>query len=93
MDLGRLQPSKLKWDSEHISFIKLGYRYPSVHDCFISCLDNYDLVQMVSKPTRCDNVLGLSLTSNYTSILSFNEKLPGSLIKLYSAVKTSKESF
>ena len=89
--LGRLQPSKFYWDSEHIPFIKLGYRYPSIHDCFISCLDNYDQVQMVSKPARCDNVLSLFLTSNYTSILRFNEKLPGSLIKFYSAVKTSNE--
>ena len=63
--LGDFNFPKFSWDSEHVSTIKLGCRYPSIYNSFISCLDDYSLVQMVSKPTRGDNVLDMFLTSNH----------------------------
>ena len=66
--LGDFNFPKFSWDSEHVPTIKPGCRYPSIYNSFISCLDDYSLVQMVSKPTRGDNVLDLFLTSNHTLV-------------------------
>ena len=59
---------KFSWDSEQVPTIKPGFKYPSIYNSFISCLDDYSLVQMVSKPTRGDNNLDLFLTSNHTLV-------------------------
>ena len=48
--------------------IRPGCSYPSIYKDFISCLDDFGLAQMVSKPTRGDNVLDLFLTSNQTLV-------------------------
>ena len=66
--LGNFNFPKFSWDSKHVLTIKPGCRYPSIYNSFISCLDDYSLVQMVSKPTRGDNVLDLFLTSNHTLV-------------------------
>ena len=47
--LGDFNFPKFSWDSEHVPTIKPGCRYPSIYNSFISCLDDYSLVQMVSK--------------------------------------------
>ena len=39
-----------------------------IYKDFISCLDGFGLVQMVSKPTRGDNIPDLFLTSNQTLV-------------------------
>ena len=66
--LGDFNFPKFSWDSEHFPTIKPGCKYPSIYNSFISCLDDYSLVQMVSKPTRGDNNLHLFLTSNHTLV-------------------------
>ena len=66
--LGDFNFPKFSSDSEHVPTIKPGCRYPSIYNSFISCLDDYSLVQMVSKPTRGENVLDLFLTSNHTLV-------------------------
>lgn len=66
--LGDFNFPKLSWDSEHIPTIRSGCSYLSIYKDFISCLDDYSLVQMVSDPTRGDNTLDLFLTSNHTLV-------------------------
>ena len=64
--LGEFNFLKFSWDSDHVPTIRPGCSYPTIYKDFISCLDDFGLVQMVSKPTRGDNVLDLFLTSNQT---------------------------
>ena len=66
--LGDFNFPKFSWDSEHVPTLKPGCRYPTMYNNFISCLDDYGLVQMVSKPTRGDNILDLFLTSHHTLV-------------------------
>ena len=66
--LGDFNFPGLSWNSEHIPKINPGCRYPTLYNDFISCLEDHSLVQMVSKPTRDDNVLDLFLTSNHTLV-------------------------
>ena len=47
-----------------------------VYDSFVKILDDFNLVQTVTQPTRNDNVLDLILTSNPT-LVSKIECLPG----------------
>ncbi|MCG8046380.1 MAG: hypothetical protein JAY66_11960 [Candidatus Thiodiazotropha taylori] len=74
--LGDFNFPKLSWDSDHMPTMKPGCRLLSLYKDFLSCLDDFDLVQMVSKPTRGDNILDLFLTSNHTLVNS-TEILPG----------------
>ena len=37
-----------------------------MYECFTDILDDFNLVQMVTQPTRQDHVLDLSLTTNPT---------------------------
>ena len=74
--LGDFNFPKFSWDSEHVTALKPGCRYPTIYNTFISSLDDYGLVQMVSKPTRGDNILDLFLTSNHT-LVNKVEILPG----------------
>ena len=41
---------------------------------FQTCLDDFGMVQMVSKPTRGDNILDLFLTSNHTLVNTVQKK-------------------
>ena len=66
--LGDFNFPGLSWNSAHIPKINPECRYPTLYNDFISCLEDHSLVQMVSKPTRDDNVLDLFLTSNHTFV-------------------------
>ena len=46
--LGDFNFAEFSWDSEHVPTINPGCRYTSIYNSFISCLDDYSLVQMVS---------------------------------------------
>ena len=48
--------------------IKQGCSFTDVYDDFMYMLDDFGLVQMVTEPTRCENVLDLFLTSNHTLV-------------------------
>ena len=48
--------------------MKSGQGFPTIYEDFISLLDDFDLVQMVSEPTRSENVLDFFLTSNHTLV-------------------------
>ena len=74
--LGDLNFPKLSWDNERIPTIKPGCRFPKLYDDFITLLDDCNLEQMVSTPTRGDNVLDLFLTSNHTLVKNI-DVLPG----------------
>ena len=56
--------------------IRPGHSYPPIYKYFVSCLDDFGLVQMVSEPTRGDNIFDLFLTTNPTLVNSV-EILPG----------------
>ncbi|MCG7865188.1 MAG: hypothetical protein JAY74_02330 [Candidatus Thiodiazotropha taylori] len=66
--LGDFNFPKFSWDTDHVPTIRPGCSYPSIYKDFISCMDDFGLVQMVSEPTRGDNVLDLFLTSNETLV-------------------------
>ena len=74
--LGDFNLPKLQWDSDHMPTIRPGHSYPSVYKDFVSCGDDFGLVQMVSKPTRGDNILDMFLITNPTLVNSV-EILPG----------------
>ena len=56
--------------------IKPGCSYPNVYDDFMTMLDDFSLVQMVTEPTRRENVLDLFLTT-YHTLVQKTEILPG----------------
>ena len=62
--------------SRHVPTTRPGCRYLSLYRDFQTCLDDFGLVQMVSKPTRGDIILDLFLTSNHT-LLNTVQNLPG----------------
>ena len=64
--MGDLNFPKLDWNSEHVPSVKPGCYSPQLYIDFISLLDDSNLVQMVSQPTRGENILDLFLTSNHT---------------------------
>ena len=56
--------------------VRLDSSCRSVYDSFVAILDDYNLVQIETEPTRHDNVLDLILTSNPTHVYKV-ECLPG----------------
>ena len=74
--VGDLNFPKLSWDNERIPTIKPGCRFPKLYDDFITLLDDCNLEQMVSTPTRGKNVSDLFLTSNHTFVKNI-DVLPG----------------
>ena len=61
--LGDLNFPKLAWDNEYIPSVRPGCSFPQLYEDFISAL-----VQMVTEPTRGENILDLFLTSNHTLV-------------------------
>ena len=66
--LGDFNYPKFSWSHEHVPSMKSGQGFPTIYEDFISLLDDFDLVQMVSEPTRGENVLDFFLTSNHTLV-------------------------
>ena len=64
--LGDLNYPKFHWNDNHVPQIKQGCSFPQ----------QYNLIQMVSEPTRQDNTLDLFLTNNH-SLVSKVKILPG----------------
>ena len=74
--LGDFNNPKFSWDANHVPSIKQGCSFTDMYDDFMSMLDDFGLVQMVTEPTRCENVLDLFLTSNHTLVQQI-KILPG----------------
>ena len=55
---------KFHWNDNHVPQVKQGCSFPQQYDDFINLLDDNNLIQMVSEPTRQDNTLDLFLTNN-----------------------------
>ena len=55
---------KFHWNDNHVPQIKQGCSFPQQYDDFINLLNDNNLIQMVSGPTRQDNTLDLFLTNN-----------------------------
>ena len=75
MVVGDLNLPKFTWVDCEPS-IKPDCSCKCVYDSFVAILDDYNLVQIVTEPTRRDNVLDLILTSNPT-LVSKVECIPG----------------
>ena len=63
---------KFSWDANHLPSIKQEFSFTDMYDDFMSMLDDFCLVQMITEATRCENVLDIFLTSNQKT-----EILPG----------------
>ena len=70
MDPGRLQLPEVFLGCRTNPSIKpgCGLTYIYICDDFVTMLDDFGLVQMVTEPNRGENVFDLFLTSNYTLI-------------------------
>ena len=66
--LGDLNFPKLSWNNEHIPSVRPGCSFPQLYGDFISTLDDCNLVQMMTEPTRGENILDLFLTSSHTLV-------------------------
>ena len=66
--LGDYNYPNFSWDADHVSSIKPGYSYPNLYDDFMTMLDDFSLVQMVTEPTRRKNVPDLFLKTNHTLV-------------------------
>ena len=60
--------SKFSWDQEHVPSIKSGCGLHTHYEDFVDFLDEFSLVQMVTEPTRGDNILDYFLTTNPTLV-------------------------
>ena len=49
--------------ADHVPSIKPGCSYPNLYDDFMTMLDDFSLVQMVTESTRHENVLDLFLAT------------------------------
>ena len=77
--LGDLNYPKFHWNDNHIPQVKQSCSFPQQYYDFINLLvvlDDNNLIQMVSEPTRQDNTLDLFLTNN-NSLVSKVTILPG----------------
>ena len=74
--LGDLNYPKFHWNDNHVPQVKQGCSFPQQYDDFINLLDDNNLIQMVSEPTRQDNTLDLFLTNN-DSLVNKVTLLPG----------------
>ena len=74
--LGDLSYPKFHWNDNYVPQVKQGCSFPQQYDDFINLLDDNNLIQMVSEPTRQDNTLDLFLTNN-DSLVSKVTILPG----------------
>ena len=66
--LGDFNYSKFSWDQEHVPSIKSGCGLHTHYEDFVDFLDDFSLVQMVTEPTRGDNILDYFLTTNPTLV-------------------------
>ena len=66
--LGDFNYPKFSWSHDHVPSMKYGSGFPAIYEDFISLLDDFSLVQVVSEPTRGENVLDFFLTSNHTLV-------------------------
>ena len=66
--LGDFNYPKFSWSHDHVPSMKSGLGFPTIYEDFISLLDDFSLVQVVSEPTRGENVLDFFLTSNHTLV-------------------------
>ena len=57
--LGDLNFLNLSWDNEYIPSVRPSCSFPQLYEDFISTLDDCNLVQMVTEPTRGENILDL----------------------------------
>ena len=73
--LGDFNYPNFSWDAGHVPSIKPGCSYQNLYDDFMHMLDDFRLVQMVTEPTRHENVLDLFLTTHHT-LLQKTEILP-----------------
>ena len=66
--LGDFNYPKFSLDADHIPTTKQGCGFPSLYDDFMTLISDFSFTQMVTEPTRLDNVLDLFMTSNYTLV-------------------------
>ena len=66
--LGDFNYPKFTWNHEHVPSMKTRAGFSTNYEDFVSLLDDFSLVQMVSEPTRGENVLDFFLTSNHTLV-------------------------
>ena len=62
---------KLNWP-ESLPEFKPDCSHKQVYDFFLSIINDYNFTQVVSEPTRQDNILDLFLTTNPTLIMKIN---------------------
>ena len=74
--LGDLSFPDISWSEEHVPSVEPGCSFPKLYEDFNNTLEDCNLVQMVSQPTRGENTLDLFLTSNYTLVNNVDVK-PG----------------
>ena len=67
---------RLSWGSEHTATIRPGCRLLPVYKHFLSCLDDFGLVLVVSGPIRGVNIFDMFLAPNHT-LVNITEILPG----------------
>ena len=59
---------KFTWNHEHVMSMKSRTGFSTNYEDFVSLLDDFSLVQMLSEPTRGENVLDFFLTSNHSLV-------------------------
>ena len=64
--LGDFNYPNFTWDADHVPSIKPGCSYTNLYDDFMTRLDDFSFVQMVTEPTRQENFIDLFLTTNHT---------------------------
>ena len=73
--LGDFNLPKFSWE-DNIPTLKQDYKYLSLYSDFADMLADHNLTQMVTEPTRYENVLDLFLTNNST-LVNKVEIIPG----------------
>ena len=66
--LGDFNYPKFSWDADHVPTTKQECGFPSLSDDFMTLISDFSFTQMVTEPTRLDNVLDIFLTSNNTLV-------------------------
>ena len=70
MDIFGSSVTQFHWNDNHVPQVKQGCSSPQQYDDFINFLDGNNLIQMVSEPTRQDNIIDLFLANNDSLVRS-----------------------
>ena len=78
--IGDMNFPSLTWN-DCIPSVKQSCSYRNIYETFLGIFDDFSLTQMVTQPTRFDNILDLFLTTMIHLLMKFSQTLLSVIIQ------------